>query len=719
MVVGYYVRNFIFKELIMKEKIFTKRRKGVFLFIGLLLLISHSVFALDFDFKQWLSGYQPTLFLSLVDIYIDQNNKGQVKVTGGDSAQPQIEFTWDWGDLQTEDSWFLYPPNHPNYNQHTYDDPSQNYVLKVTAHYGGNPPDHTELLLIEFVTPTVTVLPAPPPDYVVTIPTATPAAINKHPGVPSGYGLPAIDVYEDTYFDNKPVKRPDIQDILSVCNVIQKDLVNNEFYIVDGGFKPEIYKHADSTAAWWFTEPLIITAEEWVFQNDIQWSSLMHEMGHMFTLNTPPDYFYGDKTDGIAGAFYSETMAQIFAHATSYILINEAANYNIGDDYILKYKIKESATDSMTFLKSKYDSYISHNPMEFCSWNDPNTSDVDESMETFMTVAYKFFEYAETINNYQDPLKKMMEILQGYDAVLREDYYQYQDDSDINNELDRAIGAERFRAAFMVSAIDYAFSDYPTEFPTNYIRDEFINLAFPIVNDIYERTYTYLIDRMSGPVVPAPLTWNEYFGSEPGGSFSISEDTRTWSSVPIDISGVTEVTLSADIWCGNQYAMDQDDYLNLYYSIDGGGLVGWISWSQKTGGFTPETVSVPVSGISGNFLRVHIGGATDEYNETYYVDNVSVAGGGGGCTCVSGCDSTILISPDFYKNGSGEFCYEATSLGDHINSWNLAVLEVNGVDFTNTWFFTNHPSFPDPIEGKYYVYYKSYSPWGHFEAVED
>jgi hypothetical protein len=88
--------------------------------------------------------------------------------------------------------------------------------------------------------------------------------------------------------------------------------------------------------------------------------------------------------------------------------------------------------------------------------------------------------------------------------------------------------------------------------------------------------------------------------------------------------------------------------------------------------------------------------------------------GGGGCTCTTGCDAVTTISPDFTKEGSGEFCFEATSLGNYINSWNLDVLEVNGIDFTNTYCADSN--LPEQINGKYYIYYKSLSDYGHFEA---
>jgi chitin-binding protein len=86
----------------------------------------------------------------------------------------------------------------------------------------------------------------------------------------------------------------------------------------------------------------------------------------------------------------------------------------------------------------------------------------------------------------------------------------------------------------------------------------------------------------------------------------------------------------------------------------------------------------------------------------------------GGCTCASGCSSRTTIAPDFSYDGSGQFCWEATSLGGSISSWNLTTLNINGVDLTNQWVSAS--DLPDAIGGRYYVYYDGDFPWSHFQA---
>jgi hypothetical protein len=86
----------------------------------------------------------------------------------------------------------------------------------------------------------------------------------------------------------------------------------------------------------------------------------------------------------------------------------------------------------------------------------------------------------------------------------------------------------------------------------------------------------------------------------------------------------------------------------------------------------------------------------------------------GTCTCKAGCTSTTSIGAPFTKDGTGEFCFTAGSLGSYVNSWNLDALEINGKSITNAYTATS--SLPAPIGGLYYVYYKSSVAWGHFEA---
>ncbi len=75
------------------------------------------------------------------------------------------------------------------------------------------------------------------------------------------------------------------------------------------------------------------------------------------------------------------------------------------------------------------------------------------------------------------------------------------------------------------------------------------------------------------------------------------------------------------------------------------------------------------------------------------------------------CDNPVAISLPFEQDASGTFCYVTDGSIDHINSWNLDLLEINGVDITNAWT----GSMPPRINGNYYIYIESSQNWGHIE----
>ncbi|MCB0642495.1 MAG: RICIN domain-containing protein, partial [Phaeodactylibacter sp.] len=76
------------------------------------------------------------------------------------------------------------------------------------------------------------------------------------------------------------------------------------------------------------------------------------------------------------------------------------------------------------------------------------------------------------------------------------------------------------------------------------------------------------------------------------------------------------------------------------------------------------------------------------------------------------CDNAVPINLPFSKNGVGDYCWVTTDDISYVNSWNLDLLEINGVDYTNQW----SNSLPPKIEGSYYIAYSTQVAWGHFEA---
>ena len=410
------------------------------------LFLSSTLAAQDFNYKKYLWGPKSTLSLWATSI---DPSTGEVNVNGADSKQPTTPFTFVWGDGTEVNGWFP--------QSHTYQDITRNYVIEITAHYSDGTTDLATLVIF-FTSPNITPI-SLPSDIAVTIPDHIVELQTRLYNIP-----PGLTYFDDTFFTNIP--RSTIEYVLSAAAAIQKDFVNDNVFLFEDKFEEVMLRDPSFGGMYslWYTSPVSFGVGDYGLQGTIQWSSFMHEMGHNFTLNTPSNYYYGGKIDGNANAIYSESMAQIFQHATAYEMANNCAYYGFSED--LNEDIKNSAISSIKLVRNTYEDYLNLG-MPFSSWNDPGT-EIDETFNTFMTIAYKFFEHAENDGlGYKDPLKRMLGLLQTFDPDLATRY----DPS--NNTLEAAA----FRATFMVTALSYAFR--------RDLRGEFSSLNFPVDDQLY------------------------------------------------------------------------------------------------------------------------------------------------------------------------------------------------------------------------------------------
>lgn len=77
------------------------------------------------------------------------------------------------------------------------------------------------------------------------------------------------------------------------------------------------------------------------------------------------------------------------------------------------------------------------------------------------------------------------------------------------------------------------------------------------------------------------------------------------------------------------------------------------------------------------------------------------------------CSNPVTIALPYSQNGAGEYCWFTSDGISYVNSWNMTLVEINGVDFTNTW----SDNMPPAIDGGYYIYYEGEFGWSHFEAA--
>jgi len=374
---------------------------------------------------------------------------------GATAANPPAPFILRWGDGTVTEG--VFP------QEHVYPDRIRNYIVTVKARYSDSSSDSVEAF-VRFVAPRLKPIPIAS-KITVTIPNSKIEIGSRLPQEGMYKFSESLSFFPDDFFTETP--RETIEYILGVAASIQMDLVNDDVYMVNDTFQQVLLRDAGFGGMYslWFTDPVSFGVGDYGLRGTIQWSSFFHEMGHNFTLNTPGKYYFGGKSDGNANAIYSETMAQIFAHATAYWLVNHYKEFGISSD--LANEIKLSAENSFQGLAGSYQKYVDSN-CPFASWNDPDTQG-DETFPTFMTVAYKFFEYAEKGNyDYRKSVKRMLFFLQHFNDEWQVKYDQ------LHNSAD----ADAFRATLMVSAISYAFEED--------FRADFRRLNFPISNTVYE-----------------------------------------------------------------------------------------------------------------------------------------------------------------------------------------------------------------------------------------
>jgi hypothetical protein len=401
----------------------------------------------NFSFKSILASQPMSLSASIHEL---NRGTGYISIWGGDSRGPSTPFTFIWGDGVVEQRWFN--------ASHTYQDRNRNYVISITAHYP-NSTTATLQIPVRFADSVFTPI-SLPPETAVDIPTEGITLDTRL------YSPPSYNYFDDSnfYFPS----RATIEYVLSSAADIQIDFANQDVERIGIGFQQMLLRNPDfgGMISIWYTSPVSFMAGNNTFLgNNLPFSSFFHEMGHNVTLNSPAGYYYGGKIDGDANAIYSETLAQIFQHATAYEMINHPSDYGLSADLLVD--IMNDANTTMTLVASSYNRYIRLGK-DFHSWNDPATTQ-DETFDTFMTLAYKFFEHAEQIDDYRSPLQRMMFFLQKFNPEWRSQYSQASNSTD----------AETFRSTLMVSAISYAFQSD--------LRQEFRELNFPVDDNIYSR----------------------------------------------------------------------------------------------------------------------------------------------------------------------------------------------------------------------------------------
>jgi len=131
-----------------------------------------------------------------------------------------------------------------------------------------------------------------------------------------------------------------------------------------------------------------------------------------------------------------------------------------------------------------------------------------------------------------------------------------------------------------------------------------------------------------------------------------------------------------------------------------------VTWSSSAPSVAAVSASGVVTGVAAGSATI-TGKTQDGGFTATTVVTVTGSGTGGGGTC----SSAQAVTLPFTKDGVADACFVTSGTVSFINSWNMQLIEINGVDFTNKWA----NSLPPPINGNYYIHYVGSFPWSHFE----
>jgi len=133
--------------------------------------------------------------------------------------------------------------------------------------------------------------------------------------------------------------------------------------------------------------------------------------------------------------------------------------------------------------------------------------------------------------------------------------------------------------------------------------------------------------------------------------------------------------------------------------------------TNKTVSWTSSNTAVATVGTTGLVTGVATGSAIITVTT---VDQAKTATSSITVTPISTtpCSNPVAITIPFKSDGIGEYCWSTTQVIAYVNSWNMDLVEINGVNYTNKW----SNSMPAAINGSWYIHYKGSVAWAHFEA---
>jgi hypothetical protein len=176
-------------------------------------------------------------------------------------------------------------------------------------------------------------------------------------------------------------------------------------------------------------------------------------------------------------------------------------------------------------------------------------------------------------------------------------------------------------------------------------------------------------------------------------------------------SNVTESGVDIGTVLPNYISCVNPTEISVPFSFDGAGELCWVTTEDIISIISSNTTVVEVNGvnITNETLDTNSINFPDKIDGKYFIRYESTVASGhfeAGLELIQFCNNPQVTGlPYRLINTAGEFCLEIPDSVLYFNSWGIDVMEINGVDFTNQWVHSSLPSFPEAVNGKYYVSY--------------